>query len=224
MFRFPILDSTRDVKMKNIPPSSLPHFHGMSTEDPNSFLFEFDISCHSYNYVNDAHKLKLFPTTLKNSALQWFMDLGEHTIRSWDEMKTTFFRKYQEYCKSKESHNAIFKMHQQEDETLEDYMERFVYNLQKSRKNALDTNAIRTVFLKGILEDYTDMLNLMAAGGISQNPFEEIIELRRKYSCCKSKGGNGIRAIKSTGGVVTRTKLGNLLENFKTYILGTLNS
>ena len=53
-FRFPIFDSTEDVTMKNIPPSALPHFHSMSTEDPNSFLFEFDILCHSYNYVNDA--------------------------------------------------------------------------------------------------------------------------------------------------------------------------
>lgn len=53
-FRFPILDSTRDVAMKNIPPSALPYFHGMSTEDLDSFLFEFDILCCSYNYVNDA--------------------------------------------------------------------------------------------------------------------------------------------------------------------------
>ena len=32
-FGFPILDSTRDSPMKNIPPSALPHFHGMSSED-----------------------------------------------------------------------------------------------------------------------------------------------------------------------------------------------
>jgi hypothetical protein len=30
-FGFPILDIARDVAMKNIPLSSLPHFHGMST-------------------------------------------------------------------------------------------------------------------------------------------------------------------------------------------------
>ena len=42
-FGFPILDIIRDVAMKNIPLSSLPHFHGMSTKDPDSFLFEFDI-------------------------------------------------------------------------------------------------------------------------------------------------------------------------------------
>jgi hypothetical protein len=89
-FGFPILDIARDIAMKNIPLSSLPHFHGMSTEDPDSFLFEFDILCRSYNYTDNAQKLKLFPATLKDSALRWFMSLGEHTILSWDGMKETF--------------------------------------------------------------------------------------------------------------------------------------
>ena len=57
-FFFPILDLTRDIPMKNIPPSALLHFHGMTSEDPNSFLFEFDILCHSYNYIRDAQNLK----------------------------------------------------------------------------------------------------------------------------------------------------------------------
>ena len=50
-FGFPILDTIQDVTMKNIPPSSLPTFYGKNNEDPNTFLFEFDILCSSYNYV-----------------------------------------------------------------------------------------------------------------------------------------------------------------------------
>ena len=69
--------------MKNINPSALPQFHGMATKDPNAFLFEFDILCKSYNYVNDSKRLKLFLATLKDSSLRWFMGLGEYTIRSW---------------------------------------------------------------------------------------------------------------------------------------------
>ena len=68
------------------------------------------------------------------------------------------------------------------------------------------------------------MLNLMAAGDISQKPFEEIIELFQKYSRSKTKAGKGIRAIKSVVGGVTQIELGNLLENFKTYILRKLSS
>jgi hypothetical protein len=81
-FRFLTLDTTPNVNMKNIPLSALPTFYGKNSEDPDTFLFEFDILCRSYNYIQDAQKLKLFPATLKDSALRWFMGLGESSIRS----------------------------------------------------------------------------------------------------------------------------------------------
>lgn len=109
-FGFPILDLTRDIPMKNIPPLALPHFHGMTSEELDSFLFEFDILCRSYYYIRGAQKLKVFPTTLKDSTLRWFMGLGEHTIRSWDDMRIAFLNKYQEYCRTRDSRNDIFIM------------------------------------------------------------------------------------------------------------------
>jgi hypothetical protein len=74
--------------------SSLPTFYGKSSEDPKTFLFEFGILCRSYNYLKDAKKLKLFPTTLKDFALRWFMGLRESSIRYWEDMKTIFLSKY----------------------------------------------------------------------------------------------------------------------------------
>jgi len=76
--------------MKNIMMESLPLFYGKSFEDPDAFLFEFGILCHSYNYYEDAHKLKLFPTTLKDTTLRWFISLGQHTIYTQDDMRSTF--------------------------------------------------------------------------------------------------------------------------------------
>jgi hypothetical protein len=69
-FGFQILDTTPNVNMKNIPLSVLPTFYGKSSEDLDTFLFEFNILCRSYNYLQDAQKLKLFPATLKDSALR----------------------------------------------------------------------------------------------------------------------------------------------------------
>jgi hypothetical protein len=77
--------------------------------------------------LKDAHKLKLFLATLKDSALRWFMGLGESSIRYWEDMKATFLKKYQDYYKSKDSCNDIFKIQQLENENIEDYMERFAY-------------------------------------------------------------------------------------------------
>jgi hypothetical protein len=108
---FPIGDLPRGVApMKNIPLSALPNFHGLSSEDPDEFRFEFDILCRSYDYVSNAQKLKLFPATLKGNALRWFMSLGGHVITTWDQMKQKFMNKYQDYYRTREKREELFKM------------------------------------------------------------------------------------------------------------------
>ena len=112
--------------MKNIPPSIFPNFYGTSTEDPESFLFEFDVFCRTYGYNDDTQKLRLFPATLKGVALKWFMGLGVNTTLYWIEK--IFLNKYQPYCQTRDSKDDIFRMTQHEEENLEDYLERSLYN------------------------------------------------------------------------------------------------
>jgi hypothetical protein len=69
--------------MKNIPPSTLPNYNGLANENPNTFLFEVDVLCRSYNYVSDAQNLKLSPTTLRNATFHWFMGLSGNSIVKW---------------------------------------------------------------------------------------------------------------------------------------------
>ena len=109
-------------------------------------------------------------------------------------------------------------------------MERFGYISQKSKYHDLLEDAIRALFLKGISEEYLDMLNLMASSEISHKPFAEICEMCKDYSRSRAKRGKNVRDpynrnIKpvSSGGI-TRAKIGNLLENFKTDILSIIGS
>jgi len=155
------------------------------------------------------------------------MGLGDQAITDWDGMRRIFLRKYQPYCRSKDSKDDIFRMNQHEDETLEEYLERFVYNLQKSKHRTMPLDLIRTIFLKGIQEEYMDDLNLMGKGDISALPFEEIAELCEKYSRSKAKIGKGTlssKATKSASASVTRAEIGILLEEFKTDLLSTLGN
>ena len=145
-------------------------------------------------------------------------------------MKSDFLKKYRDYCGPKDSQNDIFKMQQHKEERLEDFLEHFCFVLQKSKYNTLQEDAVITLFKKGTLEEYVEILNLMASGDVSHKSFEEITELCRKYSRSRAKAGRSTREGPSriskkvgTGGF-TRTELGNLLENFKTDILGTLSS
>ena len=85
-FPFPLPSLVTIDNLKNIPSNVLPKFYGLATEDLDTYLFEFDILYRSFDYNTDAHKLKLFPATLKESALQWFMGLGANAVGTWDEM------------------------------------------------------------------------------------------------------------------------------------------
>jgi hypothetical protein len=109
-------------------------------------------------------------------------------------------------------------------------MERFAYISQKSKYHDLPDDAIRALFLKGILEEYLEILNLMASSDISHKPFAEICEICKNYSRNRAKTGKNVRDpynrnLKpvSSGGI-TRAEIGKLLENFKIDILSTIGS
>ena len=40
---YPIVDPVANALMKPIPLQNLPNFHGMTLEDPDALLFEFDV-------------------------------------------------------------------------------------------------------------------------------------------------------------------------------------
>ena len=80
---FPIIEANRETKIKNINPSSLPHFHELTSKDPDTFMFEFYVFCRTYDYASDDQKRKLFQSTLKDATLHWFMGLPGNSITTW---------------------------------------------------------------------------------------------------------------------------------------------
>jgi len=165
---------------------------------------------------------------LKGASLRWFMGLGGGTITYWDDMKKTFLEKYQEYCRSWELREWIFKMTQKEDENLEDYVEWFQYNLQRSSHTTLGSDILKKFFIKGMWDKWLHMLNLMGKGDISKDSCEAICDMCRICSRGISRrkleiSGFPNRAKKSSNGWVTHVEIGNFLEYFKTDILKILS-
>lgn len=218
------MDPNTQVQMKNISPSALQHFYGKVNEDPNFFLFEFDILCRSYDYSSGSHKLKLFPTTLKDATLHSFMGLGGNARSSWEQMKRVFLSKYQEYGKTRDIQDEIFTIVQNNDDTLEDYLERFLYILQRSKKK-FDPSTIRTLFLHGLTDDARNNLNLLGQGDIAQNTFDQICDLCRKFSRNQYRSDKGIRnknrKIESTDAMIIR--LENKMDNIKIEIMNNIS-
>ena len=121
--------------------------------------------------------MKLFPATLKDNALHWFMSLGGGTVTTWDQMKQVFLEKYQEYCNTKDKREELFKMVQRDDEILEYFVERILYNVQRAGQTNMGLDVLKIILLRGIRDDCLDMLNLLGKGDISKESFENIIEV-----------------------------------------------
>lgn len=89
------------------------------------------------------------------------------------------------------------------------------------------------MFLKGLRDGYIETINLLSGGDIYKKPFAKVVELCRTYSRSQDKVGKKLLELKDNSrddvtkkivaNVVTRVGLGNLLENFKTYILNTIS-
>jgi hypothetical protein len=121
-------------------------------------------------------------------------------------------------------------MMQLEDEIwLEDYVERFTYNLQREMQGELDPKMWCVLFLRGIRDDCIELLNLMGRGDVSQLEYNIIVELFHKNSRGTSKTSKGPRDIlermgKTTRSGVMKEEIKNMLEDFKTNIISSLSS
>ena len=99
-------------------------------------------------------------------------------------MNHMFLKRYQDYCRVNED---IFEITQGEEETLENYVERFQYNLQRSKLRQLGKNTLKKLLLKGIKSEYLEILNLMGRGDVPQLSYDNVCELCRRYSRVKFK-------------------------------------
>jgi len=82
--------------MKNIIVITLIDFHGLASEGPYTFMFEFVVVCIIYDYTSNEHKIKVFPSTLKDATLCSFMSLEGGNITTWAQMKQDINKKYKD--------------------------------------------------------------------------------------------------------------------------------
>lgn len=96
------------------------------------------------------------------------MSLGANAIQDWQAMKTLFLEKYKDYCRGLDlKGDKIFKMSQRENETLVDYVARFLFKIQHNTQHQLNEASQKHIFLKGVHDRSMEALDLMAGGDIT---------------------------------------------------------
>ena len=80
-------------------------------------------------------------------------------------------------------------MTRKENDTLEEYVERFQYNLQRSPYGTLPGEVLNATLIKGMKDEWVETLNLMRKGDIYQETYDNITLL-----CIRcSRGSTGTR-------------------------------
>ncbi len=145
-------------------------------------------------------------------------------ISSSEQMKRLFLSKYQEYYKTRDIQDEIFTIVQNDHETLEDYLERFLYILQRS-KHKFDPSTTRTLFLCGLTHDARNNSNLLQQGDIAKTTFNQICHLCKKFSRNQFRSGKGIqnrnRKTKSTDALIIG--LEKKMDNMKIEIMNIVS-
>ena len=114
------------------------------------------------------------------------MSLGGNCIQTWEDIENVYLEKYQDYCQAGED---IFGITPGENESLEDYVKRFRYNLQKSKHKNLVKETLKTLLLKGIKDEFLESLNPIGARDVSHLPYDAVCKLCISYSRVISKLG-----------------------------------
>ncbi|CAN6557496.1 unnamed protein product [Malus baccata var. baccata] len=88
---------TEEFELKSSLLHHIPKYHGLSMEDPNKHLKEFEVVCSSMTPINvdgSILKMKAFPFSLLEKAKDWLYELAPETVTSWESMKRAFLEKF----------------------------------------------------------------------------------------------------------------------------------
>ncbi|KAM1962722.1 hypothetical protein ACFX16_022980 [Malus domestica] len=119
---------TKEFELKSSLLHHIPKFHGLSMEDPNKHLKEFEVVCSSMTPVNvdgSILKMKAFPFSLTDKAKDWLYELAPGTVTSWDSMKRAFLEKFFPTSRIILLRKRISGIQQDEGESFPTYYERF---------------------------------------------------------------------------------------------------
>ena len=121
-------------------------------------------------------------------------------------MQKIFLEKYKDHDLKEE----IFRMNQREEKSLEDLIERLMYNFKRGKLHHLGSDTVKTLLLRIIRDEWIDLLNLSSRGDVYQLSFEEICET------CKHISRRRVKVSQSVSRSVSQAELGNFFDGFKT--------
>ncbi|XP_068304258.1 uncharacterized protein, partial [Pyrus communis] len=147
----------------------IPKFHGLSMEDPNKHLKEFEVVCSSMTPVNvdgSILKMKAFPFSLMDKAKDWLYELAPGTVTSWESMKRAFLEKFFPTSRVILLRKKISGIQQNHGETFPAYYERFKGLVASCPQHQMKEELLLQYFYEGLLPIERQMVDASAGGAL----------------------------------------------------------
>ncbi|CAN6579328.1 unnamed protein product [Malus baccata var. baccata] len=147
----------------------IPKFYGLSMEDPNKNLKEFEVVCSSITPVNvdgSILKMKAFPFSLMDKAKDWLYELAPGTVTSWESMKRAFLEKFFPTSRIILLRKKISGIQQEEGESFPTYYERFKSLVSSCPQHQMKEELLLQYFYEGLLPLEHQMLDASAGGAL----------------------------------------------------------
>ncbi|GJS23727.1 reverse transcriptase domain-containing protein [Tanacetum coccineum] len=142
-------------------------FDGRIKTDPHKHIYEFLIICDMFKYrdtKNKAVSLMMFPLSLTGEVKTLLDKLNEGTIKTWDELRTTFISRFFPPALFDRLLGEIRAFSQHENETLTDAWLRMKEMLRNCHCHNLTKGNIIKIFYHGLNEITQEALNATAGG------------------------------------------------------------
>ncbi|XP_070667417.1 uncharacterized protein [Malus domestica] len=160
---------TEEFELKSSLLHHIPKYHGLSMEDPNKHLKEFEVVCSSMTPINvdgSILKMKAFPFSLMEKAKDWLYELAPGTVTSWESMKRAFLEKFFPTSRVILLRKRINGIQQEEGESFPTYYERFKSLVASCPQHQMKEELLLQYFYEGLLPIERQMLDASAGGAL----------------------------------------------------------
>ncbi|KAM1216918.1 hypothetical protein ACFX2J_013148 [Malus domestica] len=162
-------EKTDEFELKSSLLHHIPKFHGLSMEDPNKHLKEFELVCSSMTPVNvdgNILKMKAFPFSLLEKAKDWLYELAPGTVTSWESMQRAFLEKFFPTSRVILLRKKISGIQQNPGESFPSYYERFKSLVASCPQHQMKEELLLQYFYEGLLPLERQMLDASAGGAL----------------------------------------------------------
>ncbi|CAN6542472.1 unnamed protein product [Malus baccata var. baccata] len=187
---------TEEFELKSSLLHHIPKFHGLSMEDSNKHLKEFEVVCSSMTPVTvdgSILKMKAFPFSLMDKAKDWLYELAPDTVTSWESMKRAFLEKFFPTSRIILLRKKISGIQQDEGESFPTYYERFKSLVASCPQHQMKEELLLQYFYEGLLPLERQMLDASAGGAlVDKTPMAAKILIANRALNAQQYEGNAL--------------------------------